>query len=686
MVHGVQAGGFALQEGGGGQRPLRVDGGIPGLVPQGDDLGAGVQQHLVNTGGIAQTEGMDADLPGRASAAVPPSHQRDRIGPNLPHRPGQHQGGAAGDIGLGGVVVLHDLDVRVGEKSGRLPHQTEEQRDARRDIAGEKQRELLRGGADDGPLLFGVAGGADDRRGASGDGPVQQRPHRFMAGNVDDAVSLPLKGGQGGEDALPADEGIHPSRKGAAPAVFVQHGGQRPAHAAAGAVDQNIHGPTPFFLQLMRAGAEIVGQNLSFRFSAECDIIIRREKEVGMMRYTKPSKFYYRLAQVVSWFVATFIFRRKILRNEIKGVEGPYVVIANHQAAYDFVNLIGTNRRPMTFVISSSFYNSLPVKGILTKLGVIPKQQFQTSVRDMKKMKAVVDQGQPLVIYPAGLMCEDGLSTPIPEATYKFLKWLGVDVYMARTSGAYFVMPKWAGGMRAGRTCLDIYRLFSKEELAELDVESVKKKTDEAILFDAYREQEKLQVRYRNGHIVEGLENVLYMCPHCGEEFTVTARENRLTCTACGYEQESDEYAFLHNRKGLGKELRYVSDWSRLIYESLREKVKNGEENGLSVTAKLHMIDSRKNKFVEVGEGEVSLSREGIRLVGTVGGEPMELQVPIANTPTLPFGPGRYLEVQQGEDIYRCVPADGRPVMKFINLVKIFHELSREETGIKTAK
>lgn len=404
------------------------------------------------------------------------------------------------------------------------------------------------------------------------------------------------------------------------------------------------------------------------------------------MRYTKPQLFYYRLAQVVSWFVATFMFRRKILRNEIKGVDGPYVVIANHQAMYDFVNLIGMTHRPMTFVISNSIYSSLPIKGILTRIGVIPKQQFQTTIKDMKRMKAVVDRGQPLVIYPAGLMCEDGLSTPIPEATYKFLKWLGVDVYMARTSGAYFVMPKWAKGMRAGKTCLDIYKLFSKEELAEMDVESIKEKTDEAILFDAYREQEELRVRYRNGHIVEGLEHVLYMCPHCGSEFTMTARGSKLTCIACGYEQESDEYSFLHNRKGLGKELRYVSDWSRLIYEDLREKVENGEESGLSVSTRIHMIDHEKHKFAEVGEGEISLSRECFHIGGTIGGEPVELEVPITNIPTLPFGPGRYLEVQQGDTIYRCVLTDGRLVMKFINLVKIFHELSREEAKVKIAK
>lgn len=395
------------------------------------------------------------------------------------------------------------------------------------------------------------------------------------------------------------------------------------------------------------------------------------------MHYTKPNLIVYRLAQLVSWFVATFIFKRKVLRNELKGKQGAYVVIANHQAAYDFVNLIGLNSRPMSFVISSSFYNALPVKGILDRMGVIPKQQFQTSVRDMKKMKAVIQQGEPLVIYPAGLMCEDGLSTPIPAATYKFLKWLNADVYVARTSGTYFAMPKWAKGMRPGRTYMDVYQLFSKEDLADMDVEQVREKTDQAILFDAYREQDKLRVRYKDNHVVEGLEHVLYMCPHCKGEFTMKVEgKSTLRCTSCGYEQTSDEYALLHKTGEVGEELRYVSDWSRMILEHLKQLVEQGLEQSLSCKTRIYMINPRKQKFEEVGAGTLSLSRESVRLEGLINGDAADVVVPVSNIPTLPFGPGRYLEIQSGETIYRCMLEDGRLVMKFINLVKIFHELS----------
>lgn len=398
------------------------------------------------------------------------------------------------------------------------------------------------------------------------------------------------------------------------------------------------------------------------------------------MRYKKPNLFCYRLAQVVSWFAATFIFKRQIIRNELKGVKGPFVVIANHQAAYDFVNLIGMSCRTMTFVISNSFYNSMPLKRFFDKLGVIPKQQFQTSVKDMKMMKAVIDEGQPLVIYPAGLMCEDGLSTPIPAATYKFLKWLKADVYVARTSGTYFAMPKWADEIRPGKTYLDIYKLFDKDELEHMELDEVKEKTNEALLFDAYREQETFMAKFRNNDVIDGLENVLYMCPRCKTEFSTWIKNRTaICCNQCGYEEECDEYAFLHNEHTVGEELRYISDWSKIIFETQKQNIQCGIERELSAKTKISMIDYKKHKFVEVGRGVVSLSKDCFLLSGEINGEDLELSISIANIPTLPFSPGKYLELQHGNDIYRCALEDGKLVMKFINMLKAFYELNLAE-------
>lgn len=349
----------------------------------------------------------------------------------------------------------------------------------------------------------------------------------------------------------------------------------------------------------------------------------------------------YRAAQLVAAGFATTVFKRKYIRNEIRNAQGPYVVIANHQAAYDFAGLIGATKRPLTFVISNSFYNSLPITGILRKLGVIPKQQFQTTVSDMRRIKAVIENGESLVIYPAGLMCEDGISTPIPQATYKFLKWLDADVYVARASGTYFTMPKWTKGFRPGRTYMDIYKLFDRNELKKLSVGEIKERTDGAILFDAYREQEGLLSKYSNNDNIEGLEKVLYACPNCGKEFTVKVRDgNIIYCTDCGFAERSDEYGFLH-KIGQGEELRYVSDWSRLIYERHRDMLKEHPEYTMSAKTRIYMLDYDKHKFTWVGLGKLTLGKTAFRIKGVINGSSVDMTIPSTKLPTLPFKPGQ---------------------------------------------
>ena len=396
------------------------------------------------------------------------------------------------------------------------------------------------------------------------------------------------------------------------------------------------------------------------------------------MRYRKPNRMVYRIARAVSWLASVLVFRLKIIRNDIRDKEGPFLVIANHQCALDYVNLIRATKRPMSFVLSKSFYNSLPITFILKQLGVIPKQQFQTSVADMKNMKAVVEAGEPLVIYPAGLMCEDGVSTPIPKATYKFLKWMDVDVYMARTEGTYFVMPKWSKKLRPGRTTMEISLLFSKEELATLSIDQIRERTKEVLLYDAYRDQEENRFRYADCEDIRGLENVLYVCPACGKEYTITVEgKSVITCTACGFRQEMDNLGFFHNADQ-NKEIRYVSDWSEFIYRNMKKQLEADNTMQLEEEVLFRVVDHEKHKMVDAGSGTITLKRGNITLEGTICGEQTRLEVPIVGIPALPFSPGKHLEVQRGEEIYRCVFKNGRPVMKFINMIKCLYEIEQE--------
>ena len=394
------------------------------------------------------------------------------------------------------------------------------------------------------------------------------------------------------------------------------------------------------------------------------------------MSNKKSNTFLYGFVKFASAVFSKLIFKRKYLRNEIKGKKGPFVIIGNHEAALDFTSLIGTTREHITFVVSDSFYNTLPVKGFMKGVGVIPKQQFQTTLHEISAMRNTLKNNGILMLYPAGLMSENGLPTPIPEDTYEFLRWLDADVYAAKISGTYFCTPKWSGKTRRGRTYLDVYKLFDKEALHGMEPWQIKEAVDGALYFDAYREQEKNMVKYTGGDNIEGLENVLYICPNCKSEFSVRVKNKKtIYCKKCGFEHTSDKYGFLHNTGKVGEEIRYVSDWARFVSDYIREKIECGELCELSSYATVQTIDYDKKKYVDVGRAKITLLHDTFIIDGKINGEEQKLEIPTKTFASLPFKPGCRIEIQHGKTTYRCVLDDGRLAQKFVDMVKIYYDI-----------
>lgn len=383
----------------------------------------------------------------------------------------------------------------------------------------------------------------------------------------------------------------------------------------------------------------------------------------------------------IARLLSSTVFRNEKIRNELKDETGPCLVIANHESAMDPVNMLAACSRPATFVLSNAYANTMPgvLQPTLHRMRPIVKQQFQTSIKDIKKMMSVVRSGGVLVIYPAGLMTEDGASTPIPEATFKLVRKLGVNTYVAKSSGMYFVHPKWTSGIRKGRTTLDIYKLFDAEELEKLSDDELKTAISDALAFDSYRDQENAQIRYSSADNIEGLENVLYQCPECREEFSVKAVsadgsgvKNTLRCECCGYEQTADSFGILHNRKGLGSEIRFPSDWSRGIFDRLKEEIRSMDYS-IGCNVMIRKLDKNSHSFVEIGKGRLTLSREQLKLVSEDAG--LEIEQKPQRFPILPFVPGKQIDIQDGADVYRCFPDNPEIVMKFINSIKAIYEL-----------
>ena len=394
-------------------------------------------------------------------------------------------------------------------------------------------------------------------------------------------------------------------------------------------------------------------------------------------KYKKPNAIIYGVFYIISKIVCFFKLGLKIKRNEVKGKKGGFVIIANHGSSIDFMPLCVALKRRAHFVISNAFYSSLPIQPLLNSAGVIPKNQFQTSVSEMRAMKNVLENEMPLVLYPAGLMTENGIGTPIPLATGKTLKWFGKDVYVAKSFGVYFSHPKWAKKWRKGKVSLDVYKLFDKDELVNLSEEELQKTIEEHLSFDEYAIQKEKKIAFHGGDSVKGLENVLYKCPNCKEEFTFSVKDkNKLTCEKCGYTVKSDKYGLFNSNNE--KEIIFdtVSDWFRWIEKEAKEEISK-ENFLLSSKAEVYMINYKKHRFEKRGECDITLDNKEFVIDGSKYNLDIKKSFATKIFPILPFKPGRSFDLQDGREIYRIELENGKETIKWITCLREIYKTQK---------
>ena len=389
-------------------------------------------------------------------------------------------------------------------------------------------------------------------------------------------------------------------------------------------------------------------------------------------KYKKPNPFVYGIFVFLCKIISKFKFKLKIKRNELKGKKGPYIVIANHESAIDFINLAAAVKKRVHFIISYSFYSTVGIRGIMDACGLIPKQQFQTTPLEIKKMKQVISNNMPLAIYPVGLMSENGMSTDPNFATASLLKFLDTDVYVAYTTGSYLTNPKWSKIKRKGQITLDIYKLYDRQELKALSQEEIYANIVEHLRYNDYTEQEKNMIPYKKGNNVEGLEYVLYKCPDCGHEYTVTSNKDTLKCSNCGYEVKADKYGFLNMVKGK-KYYKKPSDWFMYIQEDLHQFIENNPDYEFEAHGTVSIVNHKKQKFEVVGDGTATINKNNMTFKGIINNEPVDKTFKTSSYPLLPYSPGRHIELQEGQNIYRVSFDNPFDNGKFILLLKEFN-------------
>lgn len=387
------------------------------------------------------------------------------------------------------------------------------------------------------------------------------------------------------------------------------------------------------------------------------------------------------LFAVMYWAVRVYCFfcgiRIRAVNKHGAKLEEPSVVLCNHSSFIDFIYaaVLIWKQRPHFVVARLYFYHKL-LGGLLHALGCFPKSMFAIDLECTKNCTRVLKNGEILAMMPEARLSTVGKFEDIQEKTYTFLKKMGVPVYTVKLSGNYFADPKWGRGMRRGSVVeAELDLLFTAEQLKELTTEQIGEKVTERLNYDEFAWlRTHPEIHYRSKHLAEGLENILTVCPVCGEKYTISTHGNEVHCKNCG------KLTSLDDRYGFDEGFRFENfarwyDWQK---ESLKQEILQSEDYVLMSEVELHLPGTGGALTRLAGNGVCSLSREGLVYRGTRDGEPYEIRFSLKKIYRLLFGAGKNFEVYNGTEILYFVPKIRQSAVEWYMASKILYDAEEQ--------
>ncbi|MBQ2988432.1 MAG: 1-acyl-sn-glycerol-3-phosphate acyltransferase [Clostridia bacterium] len=332
----------------------------------------------------------------------------------------------------------------------------------------------------------------------------------------------------------------------------------------------------------------------------------------------RPNMFFRTLLRAVSIpdLAATDFTCTKIGMERL-GKKEPCLYLMNHCSFID-LEIAATILYPRPFNIICTSDGFVGKDWLMHAIGCIPTNKFTSDLHLLRDMThAVKKLGNSVLMYPEASYSFDGTSTPLPETLGGCLKLLGIPVVMIRTFGSFSRNPLYNNlKRRKVKVSAEMEYILSPEEIQEKTPEELNAILKQNFTFDYWSWQRENGVKITEDFRAEGLNRVLYKCPHCQAEGKMSAAGISVTCEACGKTYELTEDGTLEAKDGEGA-FTHVPDWYAWERECVRNEILEGKYH-LQIPVDICMLMDTKHVY-RVGEGELTHTKEGFRLVGCEG-------------------------------------------------------------------
>ncbi len=405
---------------------------------------------------------------------------------------------------------------------------------------------------------------------------------------------------------------------------------------------------------------------------------------------TPPKKVKWFLKPIINLIVNPKIKKVKpdITYIGTENIKGPFLLLANHNAFLDFIvaeHVLKDNEANYVVAIDG-FLNR---KWLLQNVGCIAKRKFTMDFMLIKNLKHAIKMGNVAAIYPEARYSLCGTTALLPKSIGKLAKLLDVPVVTLICHGHHINSPFWNSSHERNVKPQETYKLLlTQEELRNLDVDQINERIVEEFQYDDFKWQLDNKIEVNEENRAEGLHRVLYKCPVCNDEFSMTSYGSHLKCCKCNSEWEMNKYGQLESST---KTFTHIPSWYEWERKCVREEIKN---NSYSSSLLDCTIDSIPNdKFIHLGKGKMIHDMNGFKLyTKDYDGNELVVERKISEMYSLHieyqylFKHGDCVDLNTEQDTYYIYPEGKFNVTKMALATEELYFNELEQKGIKIQK
>ena len=157
---------------------------------------------------------------------------------------------------------------------------------------------------------------------------------------------------------------------------------------------------------------------------------------------TLASRLFYTVVRALVVGLAVAFTRTKVIGRHNVPARGPFLLAPIHRSNIDTPLAAAVTRRRMRFMGKDSLWKASPIGWIISALGAFPVARGTADREALKRCIAVLEAGEPLVLFPEGTRQSGPVVQPLFDgAAYVAVK-AGVPIVPVGIGGSERVMPK----------------------------------------------------------------------------------------------------------------------------------------------------------------------------------------------------------------------------------------------------